>query len=331
VSITEESSGAAEQVAPDMVGGLEPLALAAVRLAAIAAWDWAGRGDGKAADDAATEAMREVLGHVPGRGTVVIGEGEKDNAPMLFNGEQVGTDSSPCFDIAVDPVEGTDLCADKLPGALTTIGMAGEGKLWSPGPGHYMDKLVVGAGARDVIDLREEPETNVERIAAALGKSTRELTVLILDKPRHEELVARVRATGATVRLPSAGDVAGALLAAMPDTGVDLLMGIGGTPEGVMAAAAVKELGGGMQTRLAPQREAEAEAVAAAGYSTDEILEVDDLVDGPAIFAATAITGGTLGLHAPRHIAGWVQTHSLLVRPGLFRRIVESTPIPTRP
>jgi len=330
VSITEESAGAAEQIAPDMVGGLEPLALAAVRQAAIAAWDWAGRGDGKAADSAATEAMRDVLGHVPGRGTVVIGEGEKDNAPMLFNGEQVGTDSSPCFDIAVDPVEGTDLCADKLPGALTTIGMAGEGKLWSPGPGHYMDKLVVGAAARDAIDLREDPERIVERVAAALGKPTRDLTVLILDKPRHDELVQRVRATGASVRLPSAGDVAGALLAAMPDTGVDLLMGIGGTPEGVMAAAAVKELGGAMQTRLAPQSEAEAEAVAAAGYSTDEILEVDDLVDGPAIFAATAITGGTLGLHAPRNIAGWIQTHSLLVRPGLFRRIVESTPMSTQ-
>ena len=330
MSITEESAGAAERVAPDMVGGLEPLALAAVRVAAIAAWDWAGRGDGKAADGAATEAMREVLGHVPGRGTVVIGEGEKDDAPMLFNGEQVGTDSSPCFDIAVDPVEGTDLCADKLPGALTTIGMAGEGKLWSPGPGHYMDKLVVGAAARDAIDLREDPERIVERVAAALGKPTRDLTVLILDKPRHDELVQRVRATGASVRLPSAGDVAGALLAAMPDTGVDLLMGIGGTPEGVMAAAAVKELGGAMQTRLAPQSEAEAEAVAAAGYSTDEILEVDDLVDGPAIFAATAITGGTLGLHAPRNIAGWIQTHSLLVRPGLFRRIVESTPMSTQ-
>jgi len=329
--VEEESAGAAEQVAPDMVGGLEPLALAAVRQAAIAASHWAGRGDGKAADAAATEAMRAVLGHVPGCGTVVIGEGEKDKAPMLFNGEQVGTSTSPSFDIAVDPVEGTDLCADKLPGALTTIGMAGQGRLWSPGPGHYMDKLVVGAEACDAIDLRDEPERIVERVAAALGKDTRELTVLILDKPRHVELVQRVRAAGASVRLPSAGDVAGALLAAMPDTGIDLLMGIGGTPEGVMAAAAVKELGGAMQTRLAPQSEPEAEALAAAGYSTNDILEVDDLCNGPAIFAATAITGGSLGLHAPRHIAGWIQTHSLLVRPGSFRRIVESTPVPTQP
>ncbi|MGH2840896.1 MAG: class II fructose-bisphosphatase [Solirubrobacteraceae bacterium] len=326
MSVVEESAGASEQVVPHMVGGLEPMALAAVRAAAIIAYDWAGRGDGKRADGAATEAMRAVLGHVPGCGTVVIGEGEKDNAPMLFNGEQVGTGSRPRFDIAVDPVEGTDLCADKLPGALTTIAMAGEGKLWSPGPGHYMDKLVVGVEARDAIDLRDEPEQVVQRVAKALGKPLRDVTVLILDKPRHVELVERVRATGATVRLPSAGDVAGALLAAMPDTGVDLLMGIGGTPEGVMAAAAVKELGGAMQTRLAPQREAEAEAVAAAGYSTDEILEIEDLVDGPAIFAATAITGGTLGLHAPRRSNGWIHTHSLLVRPGSFRRIVESTP-----
>jgi fructose-1,6-bisphosphatase II len=330
MSVVEESAGAAEQVAPDMEGGLEPLLLAAVRQAAIAAYEWAGRGDGKAADAAATETMRAVLGHVPGRGTVVIGEGEKDNAPMLFNGEEVGTGTSPSFDIAVDPVEGTDLCADKLPGALTTLAMAGPGKLWSPGPGHYMDKLVVGADARDAIDLREEPEVVVQRVAKALGKPLAQVTVLILDKPRHVELVQRVRATGASVRLPSAGDVAGALLAAMPDTGVDLLMGIGGTPEGVMAAAAVKELGGAMQTRLAPQREAEAQALAAAGYSIDEILEVEDLCAGPAIFAATAITGGTLGLHAPRRIGEWIQTHSLLVRPGSFRRIVESTHRPSQ-
>jgi fructose-1,6-bisphosphatase II len=329
MSVVEESAGAAEQVAPDMEGGLEPLLLAAVRQAAIAAYEWSGRGDGKAADAAATETMRAVLGHVPGRGTVVIGEGEKDNAPMLFNGEEVGTGTSPRFDIAVDPVEGTDLCADKLPGALTTLAMAGEGKLWSPGPGHYMDKLVVGADARDAIDLRDEPEVVVERVAKALGKPLSQVTVLILDKPRHVELVQRVRATGASVRLPSAGDVAGALLAAMPDTGVDLLMGIGGTPEGVMAAAAVKELGGAMQTRLAPQRDAEAEALTAAGYSTDEILEVEDLCAGPAIFAATAITGGTLGLHAPRRFGEWIQTHSLLVRPGSFRRIVESTHNPS--
>ncbi|MDQ3676594.1 MAG: fructose-bisphosphatase class II family protein [Actinomycetota bacterium] len=326
MGVAEDSAGASEQVAPEMTGGLEPLALAAVRQAAIVAYGWAGRGDGKGADGAATEAMRAVLGHVPGCGTVVIGEGEKDNAPMLFNGERVGTDTTPCFDIAVDPVEGTDLCADKLPGALTTIAMAGEGKLWSPGPGLYMDKLVVGAGVHDAIDLRDEPEEIVERVAAALGKPLAEVTVLILDKKRHVELVERVRSTGASVRLPSAGDVAGALLAAMPDTGVDLLMGVGGTPEGVMAAAAVKELGGAMQTRLAPQSESESEALAAAGYSTDEILELEDLVNGPAIFAATAITGGTLGLHAPRRLNGWIHTHSLLVRPGLFRRIVESTP-----
>jgi fructose-1,6-bisphosphatase II len=326
MTLVEEPAGAVARAVPDLPEGLEPVALAAVRNAAIAAAVWAGRGDGKAADGAATEAMREVLGHVPGVGTVVIGEGEKDGAPMLYNGERVGTGRRPRFDIAVDPVEGTDLCASGQGGALTTIALAGDGALWSPGPAHYMDKLVVGAAARDAIDLRDEPERVVKRVAAALGKRPRDLTVVVLDKPRHVELVARLRATGARVQTPSAGDVAGALLAALPGTGIDLLMGCGGTPEGVMAACAVKAVGGGMQTRLAPQREPEAEAVAAAGLSTTEILEVDDLVRGSALFAATAVTGGTLGLRAPWRSGGWTFTQTLIVRPGSVRRIVESTP-----
>jgi fructose-1,6-bisphosphatase II len=326
MTLVEEPAGAVARTVPELPEGLEPVALAAVRNAAIAAAVWAGRGDGKSADGAATEAMREALGHVPGAGTVVIGEGEKDGAPMLYNGERVGTGRRPRFDIAVDPVEGTDLCASGQGGALTTIALAGDGALWSPGPAHYMDKLVVGAAARDAIDLRDEPERVVKRVAAALGKRPRELTVIVLDKPRHVELVARLRATGARVQTPSAGDVAGALLAALPGTGVDLLMGCGGTPEGVMAACAVKAVGGGMQTRLAPQREPEAEAIAAAGLSTTEILEVDDLVQGSALFAATGITGGTLGLRAPWRAGGWTFTQSLIVRPGSVRRIVESTP-----
>jgi fructose-1,6-bisphosphatase II len=327
-SVEQETSGAATTAnAEDLLPSLESLALTAVRVAALAAARHAGLGDGKAADGAATEAMRDVLGEAPGVGTVVIGEGEKDNAPMLYNGERLGTGDGPHFDIAVDPVECTDLLAAGLPGSLTTIAMAGDGCLWSPGPGHYQDKLVVGPAARDAIDLREEPEQNVESVAAALGKPVGEMRVLILDKPRHQELAARLREMGVHVIMPSAGDVAGAIFALLPNTGVDLLMGVGGTPEGIMAACAVKVLGGGMQTRLAPQRDDEREAIAAAGISTDEILEAEDLVRGPAIFAACGITGGTL-LDAPRLAAGWISTQSLIVRPGSVRRIVEFTPAP---
>jgi fructose-1,6-bisphosphatase II len=327
MSLVEEPVSAARD-AHQLPSSLEQLALSAVRAAALAAFEHAGSGDGKAADGAATEAMREVLGEAHGLGTVIIGEGEKDNAPMLFNGEQVGDGDGPRFDIAVDPVECTDLCANGLPGSLTTIAFAGDGCLWSPGPGHYQDKLVVGPAARDAIDLREGPEWNVTSVAGALGKPIDELRVLLLDKPRHVELAKALRALGVTVIMPSAGDVAGAMFALLPGTGVDMLMGVGGTPEGIMAACAVKVLGGGMQTRLAPQRDDEAAAIAAAGLSTDEILGVDDLIRGPAIFAACGITGGTM-LGAPRRMApGWISTQSLIISPGSYRRIVESTPTP---
>jgi len=327
MTLVEQPAGAVVRTANGLPASLEGLALDAVRAAALAAAAFAGRGDGKAADAAATEAMRAVLGETKGLGTVIIGEGEKDHAPMLFNGEQLGDGDGVHFDIAVDPVECTDLCAAGLPGSLTTIAMAGDGCLWSPGPGHYQDKLVVGPAARDAIDLREEPEVNVKNVAAALGKAVDEMRVLILDKPRHVELAARLRALGVCVIMPSAGDVAGAMFALLPGTGVDMLMGVGGTPEGIMAACAVKVIGGGMQTRLAPQREEEAAAVAAAGISTDEILDAEDLVRGPAIFAACGITGGTM-LDAPRLTAGWISTQSLIIRPGSYRRIVESTPAP---
>ncbi|MFP5365111.1 MAG: class II fructose-bisphosphatase [Thermoleophilia bacterium] len=327
MSLVEESADAARSGSRSLAASLESLALTAVRAAALAAAKHAGSGDGKAADGAATEAMRIVLGETKGRGTVIIGEGEKDNAPMLFNGEELGDGDGPRFDIAVDPVECTDLCAAGLPGSLTTIAFAGDGCLWSPGPGLYQDKLVVGRAARDAIDLRETPEDNVINVAAALGKRVDEMRVLILDKPRHVELAAGLREMGVAVIMPSAGDVAGAMFALLPGTGVDMLMGIGGTPEGIMAACAVKVLGGGMQTRLAPQSEEERDAVVAAGISLDEILDAESLVRGPAIFAACGITGGTM-LGAPRYTAGWVSTQSLIVRPGSYRRIVESTPAP---
>lgn len=327
MSLVEEPVDAARSASDGLAASLESLALTAVRAAALAAAEHAGSGDGKAADGAATEAMRVILGETKGRGTVIIGEGEKDKAPMLYNGEQLGDGDGPRFDIAVDPVECTDLCAAGLPGSLTTIAFAGDGCLWSPGPGLYQDKLVVGRAARDAIDLREEPEHNVKSVADALGKRVDEMRVLILDKPRHVELAARLRELGVRVIMPSAGDVAGAMFALLPGTGVDMLMGVGGTPEGIMAACAVKVLGGGMQTRLAPQSDDEREAIVAAGISLDEILDAEQLVRGPAIFAGCGITGGTL-LDAPRYTAGWVSTHSLIVRPGSYRRIVESTPAP---
>ena len=327
MSLVEESVAAARSVQKMLPASLESLALNSVRAAALGAQKHAGSGDGKAADGAATEAMREILGETKGLGKVIIGEGEKDKAPMLFNGEELGDGDGPRFDIAVDPVECTDLCAAGLPGSLTTIAFAGEGCLWSPGPGLYQDKLVVGRAARDAIDLRESPEQNIKSVAAALDKPVTDMRILMLDKPRHVELSARLREMGVCVVMPSAGDVAGAMFALLPGTGIDMLMGIGGTPEGIMAACAVKVLGGGMQTRLAPQLDEEREAVEAAGISTDEILGAEDLVRGPAIFAACGITGGTM-LDAPRVTAGWVSTHSLIVRPGSYRRIVESTPVP---
>ena len=327
MSLAEEPISAA-RTAEGLPPSLEQLALSAVRAAALAAYKHAGSGDGKAADGAATEAMRQILGEAHGRGTVIIGEGEKDNAPMLFNGEELGDGDGPRFDIAVDPVECTDLCANGLPGSLTTIAFAGDGCLWSPGPGLYQDKLVVGRAACNAIDLRESSEWNVQSVSKALGKPVEDMRVLLLDKPRHVDLAKRLRAMGVKVIMPSAGDVAGAMFALLPGTGVDMLMGVGGTPEGIMAACAVKVLGGGMQTRLAPQRDDEREAVIAAGISLDEILGVDELIRGPAIFAACGITGGTM-LGAPRRMApGWISTQSLIISPGSYRRIVESTPTP---
>lgn len=314
--VTDEGTG-------DPLVALTPLALGAVRAAAIAASGFAGRGDGKAADRAATEAMRSVLGEAEGCGTVVIGEGEKDGAPMLFNGERLGHGRGEEFDIAVDPLECTDLCAAGLPGAMTTIALAERGSLFSPGPAHYMDKLVTGADARAAIDLDDGPERTAQRVAEALGKPAEEVCVVVLDKPRHEELIERLRATGAQVRTPSAGDVAASLQAVLPGTDVDLLMGVGGTPEGVMSACAVRALDGAMQGRLAPQSDPEAAAVKDAGFSTTDILEADDLAGGPALFAATGVTGGEL-LRGPWREGPYIFTQSLVISARGIRWVVEA-------
>jgi len=302
--------------------GVRGPALAATQAAALACRWWAGRGDDKAADRAATEAMRERLTEIRGRATVVIGEGEKDEAPMLHNGEQLGDGDGPEFDVAVDPLEGTDLCADGLPGALTTIAVAEGGSLWSPGAALYMDKLVVGPRAREVIDLRDEPEENLRRVAEALERPVEEMTVVVLDKPRHEELIARLRQAGAAVSTPPAGDVAGALAALLDEGAADMLMGVGGTPEGVMTACAVAALGGGMQGRVAPQLDEEARAVESEGADTERVLELEELVGGQALFVATGVTGGPL-LRRPWWSDGQWVTESIVIAPGEVRRVVE--------
>lgn len=308
---------------------LEAAALAATRRAAVASYAWVGRHDQKAADAAATTAMRQALADAPGRGTVVIGEGEKDDAPMLFNGEVVGTGHGPDFDIAVDPLEGTSFCAKDLPGALATIAFGERGTLWSPGPGFYMDKIVVPPQAKDAVDLDDPPEDTLVKVARALGKQVSELRVVIMDKPRHQELIARVVRAGAAVQTPAGGDVGGSLAVLLPTLDVDLLLGVGGTPEGVMTAAAVRALGGGMLGRLAPQRDEEADAIRAEGMSLDRIYTCDELAGGEAFFVATGVSGGPI-LGRPRLSDGTTTVESLLISRGQVRHLTQTTfePLP---
>lgn len=300
------------------------LALAATRAAALAASHWAGRGDPHAADGAATEAMRSVLACAPASGTIVTGEGAKDDAPMLADGELCGAGFAPSYDIAVDPLECTDLCAQGLPGSLSTLALAELGTLWSPGPAFYMDKLVAPAAARGAAHLGDPLEQIVESVADALDRRIDQLRVVVLAKPRHTRLIECLRALGASVSTPSAGDVAGALAVVLPERSADLLLGAGGTPEGVMTACAVRALGGVMEGRVAPQREDERERVAAAGLSTEQVLGLDDLVAGGAAFVATGVTGGPL-LAAPTGDGGYVTTDALVIAAGMIRRIRQTT------
>lgn len=297
-------------------------ALAATRAAAIAAASWAGRGDGPAADDAATTAMRAVLTDSRGKGTVITGEGAKDDAPMLADGELIGAGAD--YDIAVDPLECTDLCAWGLPGALATIALGPRGSLWSPGPAYYMDKLIVPPAARGAARITDSPQAIVEQVAAALGKEVADVRIIVLDKPRHRDLIVTLRGIGASVSTPSAGDVAGALAVLLPDAQADLLLGVGGTPEGVLAACAVRALSGGMQGRLAPQRDEERRAIELAGIDRDRVLELDDLVASDATFVATGVTGGLLA--SPRRAGDWIVTDSIVIAAGAVSNIRQSTP-----
>ncbi|MDE2485535.1 MAG: class II fructose-bisphosphatase [candidate division NC10 bacterium] len=296
------------------------LALELVRVteaAALAAGRWMGRGQKDAGDEAAVHAMRAMLRTVDIDGVVVIGEGEKDEAPMLFNGEAVGTGQGPAVDVAVDPVEGTSLLAHGRPDSIAVIGVAPRGTMWSPGPGFYMNKLVVGREAREAVSpvsFAAPVADTLAAIAEAKRKAVTDLTVFVLDKPRHVELIAALRAAGARVLTRTDGDVAGALMAATPGSGVDALMGIGGTPEGVIAACAVRALGGAMLGQLAPQKPGEREALLAAGLDLHRVLTECDLVcSDDVFFAATGITDGLL-MQGVRYTDGASTTHSIVMR-----------------
>jgi fructose-1,6-bisphosphatase II len=287
----------------------------ATEAAAMAAARHLGRGDKELVDQAAVDAMRPVLGSIQMNGVVVIGEGEKDNAPMLYNGEQVGDGSDPQVDIAVDPVDGTTLTAKSLPNAIAVVALAERGTMFDPGPCVYMEKLAVGRDAVDAVEFDAPVEENLRRIAAAKGMEVADLTVCVLDRPRHEEeLIGRVRATGARIKFLLDGDVAGAIMSAREGTGVDVLVGIGGTPEGVITACALKCLDGALFGRLWPRDDGERRRALDAGYDLDRVLTVDDLVAGENVFfAATGVTDGEL-LRGVRFEHQEVLTQSLSMR-----------------
>ncbi len=274
------------------------LALELVRVteaAAMAGARWMGRGDKNGADGAAVDAMRNVLHAVPMDGIVIIGEGEKDEAPMLFNGELIGDGSNPQTDVAVDPIDGTTLTALGRGNALSVIAVSERGTMFDPGPCVYMEKIAVGPSAYGAISLDRTAGENLQSVAEAKGKKVNDLVAVILDRDRHDELIEEVREAGARIRLIPDGDVAGAISTAWPEAGADILMGIGGTPEGVITAAALKCMGGQMVCRLWPRNERERSLSVEAGYDLDRILDQDDLVEGnDCFFAATGVTDGDL-------------------------------------
>jgi fructose-1,6-bisphosphatase II len=282
--------------------------------AAMASARWVGRGDKNGADGAAVNAMRTLINSVSMRGVVVIGEGEKDNAPMLFNGEEVGDGTGAACDVAVDPIDGTRLCANGMPNAVSVLAVAERGSMYDPSAVFYMTKLATGPEAAAVVDINAPPAANIAAVAKAKGISRGDVTVVILDRPRHEGLIAAVRAAGARIHLITDGDVAGAIMAARPDTGIDLMLGVGGTPEGIIAACALKCLGGVIQGRLAPKDEAERRKAVDAGHDLSRVLTTDDLVSSEDVFfAATGITDGEL-MAGIRYKPGGLTTHSLVMR-----------------
>ncbi len=282
--------------------------------AALASARWLGRGDKNAGDGAAVDAMRVTFNSLHIAGTIVIGEGEKDNAPMLYNGENVGVGDGPQLDVAVDPVEGTSLLAYGRPNAISVIGAAPVGTMLDPGPSYYMQKLVVPQEARDVVDIDAPVAVNLKSIAMSLGKKVQDLVVFVLDKPRHEGLIQQIRTAGARIQLHTDGDVTGALMAVSPHSEVDVMMGTGGTPEGVLAACAIKGLGGQMFARHDPQSYLEKEALAEAGIDARSVLTVNELIrSDDCFFAATGISGGSF-LRGVQFGGGKAITHSIIIR-----------------
>jgi fructose-1,6-bisphosphatase II len=302
------------------------LALELVRVteaAAMAAGRWVGRGDKNAADQAAVDGMRAMLDSVSMNGVVVIGEGEKDEAPMLYNGERVGDGTGPEVDVAVDPLEGTRLTALGQPNAIAVIAVAERGTMFFPGAAVYMEKIAVGPQGIDVIDIDASPTDNVRAVAGTKGVSTREVSVVVLERDRHDDLIAELRDAGAKVSLIRDGDVAPAIAAASAGTGVDMLYGIGGTPEGVISAAALKCVGGGIQGRLWPRDDEERQKLVEAGLDPGRVLHTDDLVSGRDVFvAATGVTTGSL-LRGVRYLPNGAITDSIVMRSrsGTVRRV----------
>jgi fructose-1,6-bisphosphatase II len=291
--------------------------------AALGAGRWVGRGDKIAADQAAVDGMRAMLDSVSMAGVVVIGEGEKDEAPMLFNGERVGDGTGPQVDVAVDPLEGTRLTALGQPNAIAVMAVAERGSMFFPGAAVYMEKIAVGPLGIEVIDINASPTQNVSAVAKAKGVSTREISVVVLERDRHDALIAELRDAGAKVLLIRDGDVAAAIAAGQSGTGVDLLYGTGGTPEGVISAAALKCVGGGIQGKLWPRDDEERQQLTAAGLDPERVLTTNDLVAGEDIFvAATGVTSGSL-LRGVRYLPNGAITDSIVMRSrsGTSRRI----------
>jgi fructose-1,6-bisphosphatase II len=311
---------------PQVVG--RNLALELVRVtetAAQAAARWVGKGDKNAADQAAVDAMRAMIQTVDMRGVVVIGEGEKDEAPMLFNGEKVGNGDGPECDVAVDPIDGTSLTAKGINNALSVIALANRGAMLDASSVFYMKKIITGEEGAGVIDITAPTSENIRRVAKAKGISVEDMTIIVLDRPRHDQLAKEIRETGARIKFISDGDIAGAILAARPNTGADMLMGIGGSPEGVIAACAMKCLGGAIQAQLQPMSPQEIEAAQQEGLDVNRIYTTNDLVRGEDVFvAATGITDGEL-LRGIRYHPHFASSHSLVMR-GRTRtiRIIES-------
>ena len=302
------------------------LALELVRVteaAAMGAGRWIGRGDKNAADQAAVDAMRAMLDTVTMTGVVVIGEGEKDEAPMLYNGEEIGEGGGPDVDVAVDPLEGTRLTALGQPNAIAVIAAADRGSLFFPGAAVYMEKIAVGADAIDAIDINASPAENIAAVAKAKGRRVTDIRVTVLERDRHDELIGELREAGAHVNLIRDGDVAPVIAAARPETGVDMLYGVGGTPEGVISACALKCVGGGIQAKLWPRTDEERRALVDAGYDLDRVLTTDDLVSSDDVFvAATGVTTGAL-LRGVRYVRDGAITDSIVMRSrsGTVRRI----------